>query len=173
MNNFDLARLWYSQADAKRWGVARIASQMKTRRDVLKLAGAIRRGEDTVRNLSDAYVLFTELILRAWRMGESSEPIRTLRRKFPYTRWAVVCRNWRVHEFDLEEAQDWLENFQGGNDAMGAEIENKHGAPEWERRACFVYRQAVKLQSDFGVPDELQKAAVYYVKEFDKVFPKK
>jgi len=67
----------------------------------------------------------------------------------------------------LEEAQDWLENFNGGNDALSAEMENKHGAAEWERRANRLYREAFKLQTDFGVPNGLQKAAVNYVKEVE------
>jgi len=164
----DLARRWWSQADAKRWNVARIAYNTRSRGDVLRLASAIGRGEDTVRNLSDAYTLFVMLVRLAWKSGKSSESVRTLRRKLHYTRWAIVCRGLRVYEFDLEEAQDWLENFSGGNDAMSAEIENKHGAAEWERRANRVYREACKLQTDFGVPDGLQKAAVNYVAEFDK-----
>ena len=168
MSNFELARSWWSQADAKRWNVARLAYCLHSRRDVLKMADAINRGEDTVRNLSDAYTLFVQLL----RHSKSSEPIRNLRRRFPYTRWAVVCRSWRIHEFDLDEAKDWLENFNGGNDAMEAEIENKHGAPEWERRAATMYRWAGKLSSDFGVPNTLQKAAQGFVKEYDVVFPK-
>jgi hypothetical protein len=172
MNNFELARLLWSQADAKRWRVARLAYQLRSRRDVLKMASAIGRGEDTVKNLSDAYTLFVQLLKYSYKNGGNSEPIRKLRRKFPYTRWAVVCRNWRIHEFDLEEAQDWLENFSGGNDAMEAEIENKHGAPEWERRATIMYKWASKLTTDFGVPTRLVRASKIFVKEYDLAFPK-
>lgn len=170
--NFELARIWYQQADAKRWSVARIAYHTHGRRNRLKLADVIGRKEDTVDNLSNAYSLFLEMVLEAWQCGKSSEPIRNLRRRFPYTRWSAVYRMWHIYEFELEEAKDWLENFDGGNDAMSAEIENKHGAPEWERRANVVYRQAFKLTTDFGVPDRLQKAAQNYVKEFDFCFPK-
>jgi hypothetical protein len=172
MTNFDLARRWYQEADAKRWNVARLAYHLHSRRDVLKMADAIGRGEDTVKNLSDAYTLFVQLVQRYWKMGKTSEPIRNLRRKFPYTRWAVVCRNWRNHEFDLGEAQDWLENFNGGNDALAAEMENKHGAPEWERRAAVMYRWASKLTNDFGVPNRLVRASKIFVKEYDTAFPK-
>jgi len=163
MNNFELARLWYAQADAKRWQVARIAYGMKSRQAVLMLADAIGRGEDTVRNLRDAYALFIELV----RDSKTSEPIRNLRRQYPYTRWAIVYRQWVTHEFELSEAREWLENFSGGNDALSAEIENKHGAPEWERRAYGTYKATVKLCTDFGVPENLQKAAEYFVKEFE------
>jgi hypothetical protein len=166
--NLEYAHRCFKQGDANHWSVARIASQTKIRRDVIQLAEAIERTDDTVRNLSDAYNLFRELILA----GKVSEPIRRLRRRFPYTRWAIIYRQWMIHEFSLEEAKDWLENFHGGNDAMSAEIENKHGAPEFERRACSMYRQAQKLSTDFGVPERLQAAAVHYVKEFDVVFPK-
>jgi hypothetical protein len=168
MNNFDLARrLWY-MAETNRWSVARLAYQLRSRGDVLRMADAINRGEDTVRNLSDAYTLFVQLLRYSHKNGGNSEPVRKLRRRFPYTRWAVVCRNWRIHEFGLDEAVDWLENFNGGNDAMEAEIENRHGAPEYERRAASIYRQAMKLKNDFGVPDGLQKAAIYFVEEFEK-----
>jgi len=168
MSSFDLARLWWQQADAKRWSVARIAYRLRGRKEVLLLAAAIGKGEDTVKNLSDAYLLFKLFVLLAWKRKESSESIRKLRRLYPYTRWAVVCRNMRIYEYDLDEAREWLEEFSGGNDAMDNEIQNKHGAPEWERRAGIVYRQAFKLQNDFGVPDGLQSAAVNYVKEFEK-----
>ena len=164
----DRARVWYGQADAKRWQVAWIAYHVRSRHELLNLADAINRGEDTVRNLSDAYKLFVEFI----KAAGNSEPIRKLRRKFPYTRWAVVYRQWMVYEFDIDEAKDWLENFEGGNGAMEMEIDNKHGSPEWERRAGWLYRQASKLQNDFGVPKGLQEAAANYVTEFDKEFPK-
>lgn len=166
--NLDVARKYFKSGDASHWTVARPAYQCKSRKDVLQLADAIDRTDDTVRNLADAYSLFRELLIYT----KFSEPIRRLRRKFPYTRWAVVYRQWYAHEFHISIALDWLENFEGGNDALAAEIENKYGAPEWERRANTVYRQAYKLQSDFGVPDGLQKAAVNYVKEFDAIFPK-
>lgn len=172
MINFELARRWYQEADTKRWSVARLAYQLHSRRDVLKMADAINRGEDTVRNLSDAYSLFVQLVRFYWKNGKSSEPVRNLRRRFPYTRWAVVCRNWRIHEFDLEEAQDWLENFNGGNDALEAEIENKHGAPEYERQAAAMYRLAGKLSTGFGVPDKLVEASKVFVTAYDEAYPK-
>jgi len=158
------------QGDANHWIVGRLAYQIvnkRSRAKVLELADAIGRGEDTVNNLAFAYGLFAEFVRDAWKKGETSEPIRKLRRDFPYTRWAVIFCKRHAHEFELDEARDWLENFSGGNDALGNEIENKHGYPEWERRANILYRQAYKLQTDFGVPDGLQKAAVNYVKEFE------
>jgi hypothetical protein len=169
---FEKAQELYGDADGKRWRVAKLSYKLRSRRDVLKMADYIGRDEQTIKNLSDAYTLFVQLIGYSYKISGNSKPIRNLRRKYPYTRWAVVCRSWRIYEFDLDEALDWLENFGGGNDAMDNEIQNKHGAPEWERRANMVYRQAYKLQTDFGVPDGLQKAAVNYVKEFDVVFPK-
>ena len=135
---------------------------------LLEFADALGVGDDTVRNLRDAY-LFFELLMRD---ESDSEPIRNLRRKHPYTRWTTVYRQWKDNEFELSEARDWLENFVGGNEALYNEIENKHGAPEWERRSYTIYREAYKLQNDFGVPDKLQKAAGEYVKEYDVVFPK-
>ena len=163
----DRARTWYGQADAKRWQVAWIAYHVKSRHELLNLADAINRGEDTVRNLSDAYKLFVEMV-KEYGFRTGSE----MRRKFPYTRWCKIYRQWMVYEFDIAEAKDWLENFEGGNDALEMEIDNKHGSPEWERRASWLYRQASKLQNDFGVPKGLQEAAANYVKEFDKEFPK-
>ena len=76
---------------------------------------------------------------------------------------------WWQHEFPIEEARDWLENFEGGNDALGAEIENKYGAPEWVRRANKLYREAGKLMSDVGTPPALQRAAKFFVRVFDRV----
>ena len=166
MVSYEIARQWYAQADAKRWQVAAVAFRvvgLRTCGETLRLAEAIGRGVDTVENLAYAYTLFAELI----RYKKTTESIRQLRRKFPYTRWAVICKQWLNHEFELDEALDWLENFSGGNAALSAEIENKHGSPEWERRAYMTYKQAYKLQTDFGVPDKLHKAAIEYVKAFE------
>lgn len=163
--------LW-KKADANRWLVAHKAYHLPTRIERLKLAGAIERSEDTVDNLRFAYRLFRMLVSYEWQGGKSSESVRNLRRKYHYTRWATVYKMWMQHEFPLEEARDWLENFEGGNDAMSAEIENKHGAPEWERRANTLYREAFKLSTDVGTPPPLQRAAKYYMKVFDREFPK-
>ena len=157
------ARSWYGIADAFRWRVARLAYKAKNRRDKLAIADAINRGEDTVENLASAYALFVEL------SKTGSESVRKLRRRIPYTRWAVVYKMWWQHEFPIEEARDWLENFEGGNDALGAEIENKYGAPEWVRRANKLYREAGKLMSDVGTPPALQRAAMFFVRVFDWV----
>jgi len=162
------AQRWAQQADARHWNQAWLASKLRSRRDVLKFAEAINRREDTVRNLSDAYQFFSVLVSEAWKHKKNSEPIRKLRRQYPYTRWAIVSRAWRMYEFGIDEAVDWLSNFEGGNDAMSAEIENKHGAPEWERRANGLYRMARKLRDDFGTPDRLHSAAVMFVEEFEK-----
>lgn len=159
------------RGDSFHWNVAPIAYKA-TGRDRRTLADAINRSPDTVENLAAAYGLFREMVLDNWRNGKTSEPVRKLRRDYPYTRWAIVFHQWSIHEFELDEARDWLENFNGGNDALALEIENKHGAPEWERRAASLYKQAYKLQTDFGVPDKLAKAATVYVNEYDSVFPK-
>lgn len=163
-----VARRLYQDADGKRWQVAYIAYNTDRRVDRLKLADAIGRQEDTIDNLTHAYSLFAEMVRDAWKHGKSSESIRKIRRQFPYTRWSVIYKMWHVYEFELDEARDWLENFDGGNVAMTAEIDNKYGAPEWERRAYTVFKMAKKLRDDFGVPDGLQKAAVNFVEEFDK-----
>lgn len=157
------ARQWYGIADARRWNVARLAYKCESRKEKLSLADAIGRGEDTVENLASAYSLFVELC------KSGSESVRKLRRRFPYTRWAVVYKMWYQLEFPIEEAREWLENFEGGNDAMCAEIENKHGAPEWLRRANKLYREAGKLMTDYGTPPALQRAAKFFVRVFDKV----
>jgi len=168
MNKYERARHWYLDADKKRWLVAQIAYKTPNRLDKIKLADAIRRKETTVDNLYCAYSLFVELMKNA----KDTREIRNMRRELPYTRWNVVYRSWNTHEFSLEEAKDWLNNFDGGNDALGLELENKYGAPEYERRAASMYRDASKLVNDFGVPDKLQKAAQNYVNEYDLVYPK-
>jgi len=168
---YSYARECFRKGDKYHWQVAPLAYKA-TGRNRRILADAINRSPDTVELLASAYGLFREMVLDAWRNGKTSEPIRKLRRDFPYTRWAVVFHQWSIHEFELDEAREWLEKFEGGNDALAAEIENKHGAPEWERRAATVYRQAFKLQNDFGVPDKLANAAKVYVTEYDVVFPK-
>lgn len=167
-HQIDLARRLYQQADAQRWQVARIAASVTTRREALQLADAIGRGEDTVRNLRNAYVLFAELVKWSVSNGKTSEPIRKLRRRYPYTRWALVFYKWTSYEFPLDEAVEWLDKFEGGNDAMSAEIDNKHGRPEWERRAFGIYSQAQKLKDDFGVPDGLRTAAANYAAEYKR-----
>lgn len=167
MINIDYARRCFQQGDASHWRVALMAYRAKGRLR-RELAEAIGCSPDTVENLAAAYSLFRELLLS----DKTSEPIRKLRRQFPYTRWAVVYRQWMSFEFDLSEAKDWLENFSGGNKALSAEIENKHGAPEWERRAYGLYKNACKLSTDFGVPDKLAYAAKNYADEYDTVFPK-
>jgi len=96
-DRFELARRLWGEADAKRWSVARLAYRLHSRGEVLRMAAAIGRGEDTIKNLSDAYTLFVQLVRLAWKSKNSSEPIRNLRRKYHYTRWAIVCRNWRIH----------------------------------------------------------------------------
>lgn len=162
------AKRWGGEIDARSWNLAWLASKLVTREDVIKFKNAIRREDDTVRNLSDAYGLFRLLVIRQWKKNQGSESVRALRRQFPYyTRWAVVFRSMRVHEFGIEEAVDWLVNFDGGNDAMEAEIENKHGSPEWMRQAHGMYSLALKVRDGFGAPPRLQTAAVYFAREFD------
>lgn len=160
-------RLW-KLAQGNEWKVAATAYKCPNRTERIKLAGSLECSEDTVDNLRYAYRLFVMLM----KHSKSSEPIRSLRRRFPYTRWMTVYKMWMHHEFSMDEAIDWLENFEGGNDAMSAEIENKHGAPEWERRANRLRREAFKLKDDLGTPVPLQRAAKYFVKVFDAVMEK-
>lgn len=164
-------RIW-KQADANRWQVAFIAYHKPNRPARLTLAADIEKDESTIDNLISAYLLFRTLVARAWACGKSSEPVRKLRRKFPYTRWSIVYKMWIQYEFDIDEAAEWLKDFDGGNDAMAAEITNKYGAPEWERRACKLYREAGKLIEDISTPPRLGRAAKYYMKIFDAEFPK-
>ena len=169
LTNYARARRLWKQADSNQWLVAYEAFHLPNRTERLAFADALEVSESTVDNLNFAYIMFRELVRNEWAKGKSSEPIQNLRRKFPYTRWMTVYKMWNQHEFELDEARDWLENFEGGNDAMAAEIENKHGAPEWERRANRLYRDAGKLMSDLGTPPALQRAAKFFVRVFDKV----
>ena len=151
------ARKLWRASDAQRWQVAHIAYKtvgLRSLGETKKLASAIGRKEDTVERLAKAYRFFVLMIT-----GHDSAPVRNLRRQYPYTRFATVYDAWRKHEFSFDEAIDWLENFDGGNDALSAEIENKYGDPEWQRRADGMYKLASKLRDDFGAPEKVQQAA--------------
>lgn len=117
---------------------------------------------DTVYRLANAYTVFVELL--------KMNPRRAMqyRRKYQYTRFDTIYKQWKAHEFAPDKLWDYLD-YNGGNRAVAAFIDNvEHPAPEWERRANDMYKNAYKLKDDFGVPDGLQKAAVNYVAEFDK-----
>ncbi len=166
-SQFAAAHRMYGDADALRWHIAYLSDKITTKADALRMSKEIGRGTDTVANLAYAHRLFALLVRRAWLAGQTSEPIRKLRRRYPYTRWMTVYRKWLAYEFPLDEAQDWLENFDGGNDAMSAEIENKHGLPEWERQAFGMYSLAGKLlEGSYGVPDRLRNAAEKFAAEY-------
>ena len=165
---YSTARRLWKAADSNHWQVAYFAYKCKNRRERLDMAGEVEVSEDTIDNLASAYRLFDY-----FRMEYGFRTVRNLRRQFPYTRWATVYRKFAAHEFSLEEAREWLENFDGGNDALAAELENKYGAPEWERRANTLYREALKMSTDFGTPAALQQAATNYIKVFEEQFPRK
>lgn len=161
------AKKLYGLADASRWQVAAIAYKTVGAREfgaTERLADAIGRSTDVVENLAKAYRLF--VILLDSDLGRNRA--RELRRKHPYTRFLTVFEAWQEYEFSVEDIIDWLENFEGGNKALAAEIENKHGAPEWERRAHATYRQAQKMVNDFGAPKALQDAALMFVEAVDE-----
>lgn len=171
MSDYSAAARWYQEADNSRWRVARVAFQvvgLRRRDETAKLAAAIRRRVDTVETLAAAYGLFMELCYQEWFSGGDSVSIRKLRREHPYTRWAVIYRQFRDHEFSIDEAREYLENFEGGNAALSAEIENRYGAPEWQRRAYSIYKDAFKLREDFTAPPELTEAALEFCSRYDK-----
>ena len=168
---YALARKKYLGADAQRWQTAYIAYKtVGSKTDphgTRRLANEIDRQPDTVEKLAKAYRLFV-LITRekGFRFGAE------LRRKKPYTRWAVVFDSWREHEFSIDEAIEWLRDFEGGNTALQNEIANKNGQPEWERRAHMLYKECTKLSTDYGAPVELQKAARVYKIVYDRFIKK-
>lgn len=168
---YALARRKYQGADAQRWQVAHIAYKTVGNKSDLhgtqKLANSIGREVDTVEKLAKAYRLFVLVVSHAgFRAGAE------LRRKRPYTRWAVVFDSWCKHEFSLDEAIEWLRDFEGGNKALENEIDNKNGQPEWERRAHYLYKECLKLSTDYGAPVELQKAAKVYRIVYDRFIKK-
>lgn len=115
---------------------------------------------DTVYRLANAYNVFVELLKMDCRRA------MRYRRRYPYTRFDTVYKQWKAFEFEVEKLWDYLD-YQGGNRAMAAFIENsEHPTEEWERRANRIYKEAFKLKDDFGVPNGLQKAAVKFVEEF-------
>lgn len=117
---------------------------------------------DTVYRLSNAYTVFVELLKMDCRRAMQ------YRRKYPYTRFDTIFKQWRSYEFAPEKLWDYLD-YNGGNRAVAAFIDGvENPTEEWERRANDIYKSAFKLKDDFGVPDGLQKAAVNFVSEFDK-----
>jgi len=185
MNNTTAARYWSdanvfdAREHGKRWQVARLA-YAAYRIDAVKSRGAIKRladdlalaqgavyiedksPTDTVYRLIHAYSLFVELL------KQDANKAKQYRRKYTYTRFDIVWLQFQAFEFSPDKFFDYLD-YKGGNRAVAAFIENNEDpSPEWERRAITTYKQAYKLQNDFGVPDGLQKAAVNYVKEFEK-----
>jgi hypothetical protein len=165
MNKYLLARRLYQEADRNRWQVAWIAYKTIGTHEFgasQRLADAIGRRVDTVERLAKAYRMFVML------MHYDSALARNLRRAHPYTRFSTVFEAWNEFEFPMAEAADYIQNFDGGNAALAAEIENKHGAPEWERRANGIYRMAYKLRDDFGAPDIVKHAAQLFIAALDE-----
>ena len=179
MKNDVIGRYWQeaNQFDAyeqrNRWIVARQAYKAYRIDAVKWFSMVIARAQgktytddkyptDTAYRLIHAYSLFIELLkLDVCKAKE-------YRRKYTYTRFDIVWLQFIEYEFAPDRFLDYLD-YKGGNRAVAAFIENnEHPSPEWERRAYTTYKQAYKLQSDFGVPDGLQKAAVHYVTEFEK-----
>ena len=169
MNRLKIARSQWQKADSARWVVASIAYRVSGRHgQVARLADAIGQSTDTVQRLARAYMLFVEMAKDEYGRNKTTAPVRYLRRKYHYTRWDIVCEAWNRHEFDIDEAREYLEDFEGGNDALFSEIENKHGAPEWERRAYGIYKDAFKLSDDITAPMEIVAAAKVYCAEYNK-----
>lgn len=168
--NLALARLWYQRADAIRWRVARIAAQVvgsNKKGMTLEMAEAIGRKVDTVEALARAYELFGVMVRNEWMNNRTSVSIRKLRRDNSYTRWATVHKMWTRYEFSIDEAAEWIRDFEGGNLAMSLEIENKYGDPEWMRRAYNIRKEAFKLKFDMTAPFGLVVAAGAFCDEYD------
>jgi len=162
----------WKQADGKRWYVASVAFRIvgktkKHKAETEKLAAMINRSPDTVERLAAAYTLFLWMMVDEYKRKSNSAPVRILRRQIPYTRWAIVYRAWEEHEFSLDEAREYLVDFKGGNDALSSELENRYGAPEWQRRIYSIYKEAWKLRDDLDVPDALKDAALNYCDEYN------
>ena len=94
--NLALARLWYQRADAIRWKVARIASQVVgTNRKglTLEMADAIGRKVDTVEALARAYELFGAMVRNEWLNNRTSVSIRKLHNLKCRVLYCIM--NWR------------------------------------------------------------------------------
>lgn len=177
ISHWRLGKLHSSASMRNFWLIGRRASESRgnyERGEVKRLAEELREAQgqnptdpdektptDTVYRLANAYDLFAVLVKMDFKKA------RQYRRKYPYTRFDLVYRQWLEYEFDPSRLWDYLD-YKGGNVALNLFIEdNENPSPEWERRAERVYRDAKKLTTDFGVPDKLHKLAVEYVKEFE------
>jgi len=136
----NLAEKSWTTAHRKQWLVSLIAA---------------RRGVATWQLLPD-YEL--SKLKGAWEMYafiRTTHPVqaRSLRKRYEYRRFYELFRLWRLHEFSAEECIEHLE-FDGGIAGMVGQVEDVHGAPEWERRGQYIYKTVDKfVHVAYGAPE--------------------
>ena len=171
-----------SSASQNRWRVARecfrAQSENKYSRgrmqELANVLAAVERGNthqpegeeatkknptDTVYRLASAYWLFAQLL------RIDAKKARAYRRKYPYTRWAIVSAYAKDEQFPLPDAFQWLD-YEGGNKAVELALEDANGTPEWERAGRSIYNSAKKIV--YGAPLWMKRMAQAYVKAYDK-----
>ena len=94
----------------------------------------------------------------AWEMyafirAQRPQDARRLRKRYEYRRFYELYRLWRLHEFSADECIEHLE-FDGGIAGMVGQVEDVHGAPEWERRGQYIYKTVDKfVHVAYGAPE--------------------
>lgn len=170
-------------ANARRWSVALPAFRAVGKRDgstqivanaiyaannaETPLQDVVEAPTDTVERLARAYKYFYKLLEVDFAKA------RQVRRKYGYSRFALLWDLWLNYEFDV--ADKGFEYLELGMSNTGMELfvkNNEEEVPEWKRRSTGMYSSAIKLLTDYGVPKELKDAAQNYINEYDKVFPK-
>ena len=139
MNWSRLADASWTDARTKQWIVALVT----TRRTIYtcKITPA------ELSQLRGAWLLY------AFIRAEKPQDARRLRKQYEYRRFYELYRLWRLHEFSAEECIEHLE-FDGGIAGMVGQVEDVHGAPEWERRGQYIYKTVDKfVHVAYGAPE--------------------
>lgn len=170
-------------ANARRWEVALPAFRASQKRGAMQaiadaiyaannaemplLTGRQEAPTDTVERLARAYKYFIKLL------EVNAQEARRARRKYGYTRFAVMWDLWLCYEFNIfERGFEYLE-LDMGNTALSLFVQDVEDAtPEWKRRSTGIYSSASKLLTDQDVPNQIRTAAELFVMEYDKLFPK-
>lgn len=180
--NWQLGNKADKYSNARRWAVALPSLRASQTRGAMQIiANAIYAANNQERPLEDSHEAPTDTVERLARaykyfiklLEVDCYRARQARRKYGYTRFAVLWDLWLNYEFDVKEhGFEYLE-LTMGNLALSLFVENAEDeTPEWKRRSAGMYSSATKLLTDYGVPKELRTAAELYVTEYDKIFPK-
>lgn len=169
-------------ANVRRWRVALPAFRAVGKRngDTQRIANAIREAnecERPIEDTQDAPVDVVERLASAYKyfiklLEIDSLRARQSRRRYGYSRFALMWNLWLSYEFDIREKG--FEYLELGMSNAGMElfvINVEDEVPEWKRRAADGYSRLRKLVDDYGTPDKLREAARQYVAVYDEFYP--